>query len=232
MNIDLAPYRSVVVEQTLLAQSLAGYASIIWDWNGTLIDDLELTLELIGQVCVAHGLEAPSVERHRDLFCFPVRDYYEALGVDLTRHCFEELTAKWLRRYNECLDRLTLFPETKPLLEYLSRDTSQFILSALPQIYLDVVVERYELQNVFNGVYGLPHAKADCKLERGRELLRTHEVDRTSCILVGDTAHDFEVAQELGIDILLVADGHQSYERLSRLTNRVIRSRYIPSRNG
>jgi phosphoglycolate phosphatase len=120
----------------------------------------------------------------------------------------------------------------KSLLEhFVGRGVSQFILSALPQVYLDAAIERYELEDVFAGIYGLSHGKADCKLERGRDLLRVHGIDCTSCILVGDTAHDFEVAQDLGVDILLVADGHQSFERLSRLTNRVLPSRYAERQN-
>ncbi len=47
------------------------------------------------------------------------------------------------------------------------------------------------------------------------------DIDPGQLILVGDTDHDLEVGDALGIDVLLVTGGHQSHARLSKRHSRV-----------
>ena len=42
--------------------------------------------------------------------------------------------------------------------------------------------------------------------------------------MIGDTIHDMEVANELNIDSILIANGHQSYDRLIKLKNEVYKT--------
>ena len=60
------------------------YKHIIWDWNGTLLDDTWLCVEGINQALIKRNLTPISEDRYREVFTFPVRDYYKKLGFDLT----------------------------------------------------------------------------------------------------------------------------------------------------
>ena len=47
---------------------------------------------------------------------------------------------------------------------------------------------------------------------------------RDKIILIGDTDHDYEVAQNLKIDCLLISHGHQSNKRLRDVSQNVIKN--------
>ncbi|HDR51542.1 MAG TPA: HAD family hydrolase, partial [Mariniphaga anaerophila] len=68
----------------------------------------------------------------------------------------------------------------------------------------------------FEGVAGLGDHYAVSKVERGRQLISQFKIEKENALIIGDTIHDFEVAQELEIRCILIADGHQSEERLKR----------------
>jgi phosphoglycolate phosphatase len=63
-------------------------------------------------------------------------------------------------------------------------------------------------------------------VERGKRLMREHRLDAAEILFVGDTDHDLEVGKTLGVDTLLIAEGHQSYERLSEVHHQVLKSRF------
>ena len=53
------------------------YKHIVWDWNGTLLDDRWLCIEAINIVLRSRGMPLVSNKNYRDVFCFPVIEYYE-----------------------------------------------------------------------------------------------------------------------------------------------------------
>ena len=62
--------------------------TIIWDWNGTLLDDLDLSLESVNILLEERNLPALSVEKYKDIFCFPIVDYYVKAGFDFEKEAF------------------------------------------------------------------------------------------------------------------------------------------------
>ena len=61
------------------------YKHIIWDWNGTLLDDRLFCIEIMNQVLQKRGMKAMSESWFLDNFCFPVKDYYIKLGFDFNK---------------------------------------------------------------------------------------------------------------------------------------------------
>ena len=56
--------------------------------------------------------------------------------------------------------------------------------------------------------------------------MRSKGIDSHACVLIGDTDHDIEVAEAMGVDVIILADGHQSYSRLAGKHPNIIPSRY------
>ena len=79
----------------------------------------------------------------------------------------------------------------------------------------------------FDHIFGIDNHYAGSKLERGRELIEKSRISPSQTLLIGDTDHDLQVANELGIDALLIADGYQSFNKLSQLHHNVLESRYL-----
>ena len=89
------------------------------------------------------------------------------------------------------------------------------ILSASEIKLLERMLEEREIRPYFDHVVGLSDRYAASKLDHGKQLITTLNTPLQNVILVGDTNHDHEVAQSLGIDCLLLAGGHQSEHRLA-----------------
>jgi phosphoglycolate phosphatase len=206
-------------------RALDGYETIVWDWNGTLLDDLDSCLEIANELFEERGVAALSREQYRTIFDFPVRLYYERAGLRLDELQFRALSAEFCERFEQRLARMTLFSRASALVQALAaRGTLQLVLSNSEHGSLTRQVERWGLSAVFAAVQGRSDTFATGKVEAGRTLLARSGVNEARAVLIGDTLHDAEVAAQLGMDCVLVAAGHQSAERLATAHCRVVAS--------
>ncbi len=191
------------------------YDHIIWDWNGTLLDDVHLCLEIINRVLKSVDLPPLTLEKYREIFTFPVKHYYEAAGIDFSVHSFEKLGWDWMNEYERRKYEASLFPDVRPILGFLKEHgIKSSILSAYTLDGLMNIVERNGVKEHFEFISGLDNIWAASKLENGKLLVEKIRRDDEKILMVGDTLHDHEVADEIGIDSILIASGHQSFERL------------------
>jgi len=101
----------------------------------------------------------------------------------------------------------------------------QSILSAGHQNHLNEITKSLKIDHLFDNIYGLGDFYAASKIERGRQLLEFAGKDLSKTIMIGDTDHDHAVGKNLGIDVLLIADGHQNYDKLKGIHHNVIETR-------
>ena len=202
------------------------YDHVIWDWNGTLLDDVGFSVELMNGLLDQGALPTIDLTRYRDLFDFPIRRYYERAGFDLSSHGeFERLGRAWMDAYDLGRLRCALQKGAREILAAIqSANITQSILSAYPRCSLETIVEHFELGEYFVEVLGLDDIWARSKLELGRRWLSRLGFPPSRILMVGDTLHDLEVAQTLGIDCALVDAGHQSSQRLRKETSQVFTS--------
>jgi len=211
-----------------MIEKLTPYKHIIWDWNGTLLNDLDLTLKAINSQVKKFNLVMPTKDEHRKNFGFPIQDYYKRIGFDLENNCFKKIADEFVEEYFESFHTADLFEGTKGLLESLKYEGKlQSILSASFQEHLDFALGQHDIRHFFENVFGIHHHLADSKVQRGLELIEKSHVPKNETLLIGDTDHDLEVGQEMGVEVLLVADGHQSYERLKELHHNVLETRFF-----
>jgi phosphoglycolate phosphatase len=194
------------------------YDSIIWDWNGTLLDDVVLALDVVNELLREYGASALTTNRYKDIFDFPVRGYYQRAGVDLERHDFLEISEKFCARFEQRLHLARLFPETPRVLQAIrSSGARQFLLSGTEQNALERMMFHYDLAGLFDAIKGLEDGLAAGKFVAGRQLVERCRIDPNRTVLIGDTTHDAEVARSLGVRCLLLTSGHHSRERLDAL---------------
>lgn len=206
-----------------LHQALIGKKHIVWDWNGTLLDDVGHAISVMNSLLEEHDLPRLDRERYRKIFDFPVLRYYEALGFDFKKESFESLCHKFVDRFMGGFRGLPLIPEMKSVLMNLHQEgLSQSVLSATDQLNLNSMVSHFELDNVFGFVFGIDNKFAGSKIERGHELIRLSGISPRETVIIGDTLHDLEVAKALGIDAVLISHGHQCPSRLRPHYERVI----------
>lgn len=214
--------------KSLAQQIPPGTDTIVFDWNGTLLDDIEYCLSITNAMLEEFSLPQLSRSRYREIFTFPVQRYYEHLGFDFDRHPFSELAARWMSTYTAGVaSRVDLFDQTEELIADLARRGYRLaILTAAVESDVHDLLAHHGIDAAFDEVYGLDHCEASSKVERGRQMVASMGLDAGKTLLIGDTDHDFEVGQDLGVPTLLLADGHQSYERLRKLDCTVLPTRY------
>lgn len=192
------------------------YDAFIWDWNGTLIDDVRVCVEILNRSLASRGLPQLSAEKYLEIFEFPVINFYRSAGFDFSSEPFEKIGREYINAYESAMFGCPLHEGARDLLDRLrSEGKQQYVLSALFERDLKRIIEHFDLAGYFAAVRGLPDQYAASKIELGKRLVQECGVDTARTLMIGDTLHDLETARQLGIDCVLVAAGHNSHARLA-----------------
>ena len=201
------------------------YKHIIWDWNGTLVDDAWLCVNIMNKILSAYKLPLISLDDYRKHFVFPVKKYYQHLGFNFNQHPFEKCGLDFIDAFKKRKFEANLFKNTKNILRALhQRGVYSHVLSANHQEVLIKTIEHFKINHFFKNVCGLNHYYATSKIEVGEKLLDLIPVKKHCILVVGDTVHDYEVAQSLGLDCILVSHGHNNRGRLQKTSAKVVAS--------
>jgi phosphoglycolate phosphatase len=198
--------------------------TIIWDFNGTLLDDMQVCVGCMNILLKERDLPALDLQHYREIFTFPVRDYYVSLGFDFRKEPFDIPAHQFIDLYRKNLHLAPLHDDAGDTLGFFHRNHfHQLILSAMEQEFLEDTLNSKGILHFFDKVAGITNHLGEGKLEMARELVASLGRKPEEICLVGDTIHDFEVAQGSGISCILIANGHQSYERLKTLNCLVLK---------
>jgi phosphoglycolate phosphatase len=190
---------------------------IAWDWNGTLLDDLALVLRVLNGLRREAGLSEVTREHHRRHFRFPVREYYESLGFPELDETFPELSRKFVERFRAESPKCALAEGMPHLLEEARQQGyRQAILTACNEDYVRSSLAERGIEPYFDWIVGRGDNEACDKVGEGRRLVELTGHRPEEILLIGDTLHDAEVAEALGLRCHLVTCGHQDEKVLGR----------------
>lgn len=164
------------------------YKNVVWDWNGTLLDDVKVSVDTINVMLERKHLGRLTVEEYRSVFGFPVKPYYESIGFDFSRDDWDAVSRDFVNIYNDLAKNVELTPGIVPVLEGIKRQgVHQYVLSALKEDLLIGMLERFGIREYFEGVCGSNNIYADGKVARGMEMLRMFPIVPEETVMVGDT---------------------------------------------
>ncbi len=192
-----------------------GRALIVWDWNGTLLDDLDAAVSALNRMLADRGCAPTTRDYYRAHFGFPVRPFYAELGVDLERWDWDRICTDFHRFFMEAGTQRIRDGARTALERARAAGFRQGIVSAHRQDWLRRDVAAAGIDGYFDFVAGTDNLDGASKLERARQLFAESRSD-TPRIFIGDTLHDAEVAADVGGQCVLVSCGHQTRERLAR----------------
>ncbi len=201
-----------------MIEKIIRYRHVIWDWNGTLLDDVWLVVEIMNKILKKRNLPKISSEKYKEIFDFPVINYYSKLGFDFSNDSFEKLATEFVSEYDKRCIECKLCNEVEEVLKII-RDMgiSQSILSASKEDSLIEKVKYYGIERYFCRIIGLKNHYAESKIKRGKNWIAELNLNPQEVLFIGDTTHDYEVSKHIGCDCLLIANGHHSYEKLASL---------------
>lgn len=205
--------------------NISKYKHFIWDWNGTLINDTWLCVEITNDMLVKRNLQKITLDDYRTHFDFPVIEYYRRLGFDLENEPFDDIGTEFISGYQKRRLECNLFSKALDVLKIVNNcGIGQSILSAYEQNMLKEIVSHFEIGSFFESINGLADHSASSKIDRGKDLIGNLPYESNDVLLIGDTVHDFEVAESLGVNCLLVASGHHPKLKLDSCGVKVVDS--------
>jgi len=200
---------------TTTINNLSNYKHFIFDWNGTLLNDLWLAVDVIDKMLIKRNLPGMDIENYCEIFDFPVKNYYQHVGFDFDKESFEIVGTEFIVEYDKRQYECKLQQGAIELLEKLHQKKFHLsILSAREQSMLEQNLKHYGLNHYFPVVAGLKDHYANGKLESGMQLIEQAQFPVSETLMIGDTLHDADVARKMGIDCVLIASGHQAVHRL------------------
>ena len=191
------------------------YKHVIWDWNGTLLNDVDFCCRIINRILVENNLPVLSLKKYREIFTFPVQNYYQAAGLDFSKISFEVLGKDFIDEYEEKKLSCSLFENAVDVLSSIhKKGIGQSVLSAYLHDNLVSILDHYNLTKYFDNVIGLDNIYAGSKTHLGLSLVEQLNLPKEQILFIGDTLHDAEVAEAMGVHSILIANGHQVKEKL------------------
>jgi phosphoglycolate phosphatase len=206
---------------------LKNYSHLIWDWNGTLLNDVELCAGIMNMLLTQESLPNISIQKYKSIFTFPVIDYYKIAGHTFEKTSFEVLGKQFMDEYELQKNNCKLFSGVPELLaELQSKNIQQHLLSAYEQNNLNNILNHFNINIYFRHIVGLDNIYAGGKSHLAHDLAMRIRSNGTAgnILLIGDTIHDYEVAEEINSDCILVSHGHQDEERLLQLGIPVVKN--------
>ena len=202
-------------------------AYLVWDWNGTLWEDVDAAVFALNRMLGARGLSGVDRAYYRAHFGFPVRPFYASLGVDFEHDDWDRICVDFHRFYAAAPGQRLRADARAALERARALGFRQCVLSALREDILKRDLAREGIDGFFDEIFGTDNLDGASKLDRGRALVahvRAVAGDGPRIVFVGDTLHDAEVARELGGECVLVDCGHQTPERLAATGREIVPS--------
>ena len=190
---------------------------ILWDWNGTLLDDVELCVDALNRLLADFGYpQRYDRDQYRAIFGFPIEEYYVRAGFDFSRHSFAMLAEEYMDDYIPASAACPLAEGAIEALDaFRAAGLRQVILSASPVPTLTRQAGERHVTGYFDRLLGLGDIYAKSKVELGLRFMQEEGIDPARAVMIGDSVHDFEVAQAMGTACVLQCSGHQNRQTLA-----------------
>ena len=185
------------------------FKNLIFDWSGTLVDDMGPVLEATNMVLEKYGIAPYDREDFRRSFRLPYHEFYEELlpGVELA-----ELEAHFRPAFDEATSLVTVLPHAREKLEWAKqRGIRMFVLTSMDPTAFARQLNEFGMQDFFEETY----AGVLDKRELIAQILETHMLHKDETAFIGDMTHDIETARHGGISSIAVLTGYHHAEVLA-----------------
>jgi phosphoglycolate phosphatase len=186
------------------------FQNLIFDWSGTLVDDLGPVIDATNVVFAAYGLAPLHREEFRRSFRLPYHEFY----ADAIPHApLAELEARFRPAFESSQAPVTVLPHAREKLEWCAeRGIRLFVLSSMDTAAFQKQLTGFGFDRFFEATYsGVLDKRAVI-----HRILADHRLDPAETAFVGDMTHDVETARHGGISSIAVLTGYNHPEVLAQ----------------
>lgn len=192
------------------------YKNVLWDWNGTILNDTPVAFEATNILLERYGYPTITLEYYRDNIDTPIVNFYSKI-FDLNKHDMQMLDDEWGVLYNQLSYKIVLHENVKELLRFFADENCrQVILSAFRTEEITKYARKFSVEKYFEDILGTQNIVMESKTIRGRRYMKEHKFAPEQTLYIGDTVHDCDTALALGVDCVLFSGGQQSPKLLQQ----------------
>ncbi len=192
------------------------YTHIIWDWNGTLLNDIGASLASVNDMLELRGKPPIDTAFYKECICTPIKGFYEKT-FDMENEDYSVIIKQYNNGYLHHLKDCGLTSGALEALAYFKEQgAKQIIVSSSNNDQLLCNAEKYGVNGFFDAILGAGDYFAGSKIERARNYLEENRVQKGKVLVIGDLIHDAELAAELSADCFLLTSGHEHPSRLEK----------------
>lgn len=186
--------------------------TIFWDYNGTILDDVRLTYDIEQMMLTKRGMHTYTLAQYKDMFCFPVIDYYYKMGYTFEHETYDDISVEFHEAYEKGFDTCTLADGFLDVIEAsVEHGYQNVIISAANKNKLIHQCEKLGIAKYFDKMFGTDDILGGSKIDLAKDYMVSSHTDPSMCMFIGDTLHDAETAEAMDVkDIILTSSGHQS----------------------
>ena len=182
--------------------------NIIFDWSGTLANDLGPVLEATNGIFRDFGRSEMSLEEFRRTFRLPFSGFYAEMLPQATA---EGLEALYERFFAHLQDGVELLPGAKEFLDFChATERRIFLLSTIKKEHFVTQATRLGVIDEFEHAY----VQIMDKREKIKEILEVHGLKPEETMFIGDMVHDIETARHGGVIDVAVLTGFDPADKL------------------
>ena len=146
------------------------YRDIFLDFNGTIINDLDLCIELLNDFLREQGKKELTEDEYKHVFKFPIKQYYMDAGIDFSIESYESLSKRFIKEYQPRSMKCGLFKGVIDTVKKLKEmGIHVYILSASEQNNLLEQTDTYGITKYFDKVLGINNIHVDIRELRDKE---------------------------------------------------------------
>ena len=181
------------------------YTDIIWDWNGTLVDDVAVSVDCVNDIFTLYNMPHTTVKEYLSVITPSLEDYYGRY-FDMNKHTMTELLSLFQKYYKKRANQLVLMNGAESALQSLkTAGKKQYIVSSFEQSALENSVDMLGVRQYFDIISGCDDIHCGSKSHRAQKIVQNSK----TAVLIGDSVCDYITATEAGCDCILIACGHQ-----------------------
>jgi phosphoglycolate phosphatase-like HAD superfamily hydrolase len=183
---------------------------VVWDWNGTILDDNDAVVTAVNTVCAGFGRDPIDIDTWRHVYRRPLLDcYQDLLGRPLSEQDWADIDRNYHDAYRALLSTTRLAPGGPTELErWRAAGGRQSLLSMWFHDELVPLVTEHGLVDLFTRIDGLRVSVGGAgKAEHLAEHLAAQQLDPADVLVIGDVVDDAAAADAVGARCVLVTTG-------------------------
>lgn len=188
------------------------FRNLIFDWSGTLVDDLSPVIEATNAILQKYQLPTLTREEFRSRFRLPYPDFYADILPDIP---LEELESHFRAAFDAALTPVTVLPHAREKLAWCAAlGIRTFVLTSMDTTAFERQLDAFGFRPLFEATYS---GVLD-KRQVIHQILTNHQLDPAETAMIGDMTHDVETARHGGLVAIAVLTGYNPPETLARVS--------------